>query len=135
MTVLNAYALWQLGRMYYLNRKTMKKSWERPKPKEGQGTTLNLELNICTTTSSIDSKASPFTFEDDTKSKIDSSISSGNHMVAVPCVNCHLLVMLHKSSPACPNCRFVQPSVPVMLQTPPRRLDAIKPQETLSLLH
>ncbi|GJN28148.1 hypothetical protein PR202_gb16237 [Eleusine coracana subsp. coracana] len=122
------------GRMYYLNRKTMKKSWERPKSMEEQGT-LNLELNISTTPSSIDSKASPFTFGDDIKSKTTSSISSGNHMVAVPCVNCHLLVMLCKSSPACPNCKFVQPSVPAMPQTPPRRLDAIKPLETLSLLH
>lgn len=120
--------------MYYLNRKTMKKSWDRPKSKEEKGT-LNLELNISTTPSSTDSKASPFTLGDDTNSKFSSSISSGNHMVAVPCVNCHLLVMLCKSSPACPNCKFVQPSVPEMPQTPPRRLDAIKPLETLSLLH
>ncbi|KAL6660635.1 hypothetical protein ACP70R_001670 [Stipagrostis hirtigluma subsp. patula] len=121
------------GRMYYLNRKTMKKSWVRPNPKEEQGT-LNLELNISTIQSSFDGKANPFVVANDTES-MSSSISSGGHMVAVPCVNCHLLVMLCKSSPACPNCKFVQPSVPVMPQTPPRRLDAVKPLETLSLLH
>ncbi|BAT13649.1 Os11g0294400, partial [Oryza sativa Japonica Group] len=48
-------------------------------------------------------------------------------------------VMLCKSSPACPNCKFVQPSVPApaMPRTPPRRrLEAtVKPLETLSLLH
>ncbi|XP_062183095.1 protein CURLY FLAG LEAF 1-like [Phragmites australis] len=121
------------GRMYYLNRKTMKKSWVRPKSMEEQGT-VNLELNISTTPSTFDGKASPTTIADDTKS-MSSSITSGSHMVAVPCVNCHLLVMLCKSSPACPNCKFVQPSVPAMPQTPPRRLDTIKPLETLSLLH
>ncbi|TVU25773.1 hypothetical protein EJB05_28282 [Eragrostis curvula] len=121
------------GRMYYLNRKTMEKSWERPKSKEEQDT-LNLELNISTTPTSTDSKASPFFFADDTKSMVN-SISSSDHMVAVPCVNCHLLVMLCKSSPACPNCKFVQPSVPTMPQTPPHRLDTVKPLETLSLLH
>ncbi|KAL6875723.1 hypothetical protein ACP4OV_013236 [Aristida adscensionis] len=117
------------GRMYYLNRKTMKKSWVRPSTKDEQGT-LNLELNISTTQSNFDAKATPVAVTDDTK-----SISSGGHMVAVPCVNCHLLVMLCKSSPACPNCKFVQPSVPVMPQTRPRRLDTVKPLETLSLLH
>ncbi|XP_062197847.1 uncharacterized protein LOC133900661 [Phragmites australis] len=117
------------GRMYYLNRKTMNKRWVRPKSMEEQGT-LNLELNISTTPSSFESKGSPITVANDTN-----IISSGGHMVAVPCVNCHLLVMLYKSSPACPNCKFVQPSVPMMPRTPPRRLDAVKPLETLSLLH
>lgn len=119
------------GRMYYLNRKTMKKSWVRPKEEQGA---LNLELNISTIPSSFDCKVrSVAVADDDTKSI--SSICSAGHMVAVPCVNCHLLVMLCKSSPACPNCKFVQPSVPAMPQMPPRRLDAVKPLETLSLLH
>ncbi|AQK58063.1 WW domain containing protein [Zea mays] len=106
------------GRMYYQNRKTKNKSWDRPSSKEEQGT-LNLELGISTT---------PDTFK---------SHTSGGHMVAVPCVNCHLLVMLCKSSPACPNCKFVQPSVAGMPKTPPRRrLETVKPLlETLSLLH
>lgn len=118
--------------MYYLNRKTMQKSWVRPRYKEEQQGTLNLELNISTTPSTFEGKASQNHNNSISKSK---SITSGGHMVAVPCVNCHLLVMLCKSSPACPNCKFVQPSVPAMPQTPPRRLDAIKPLETLSLLH
>lgn len=105
--------------MYYLNRKTMEKSWVRPSSKEEQA--LNLELNISTPPSTFGGKVSDY-----------KSVSSGGHMVAVPCVNCHLLVMLCKSSPSCPNCKFVQPS---LLQTPPRRLDAVKPLETLSLLH
>nr|CAB3491489.1 unnamed protein product [Digitaria exilis] len=123
------------GRMYYLNRKTMKKSWVRPRSNKEEQSTLNLELNISMTPSTFyDGKASPVA--DVNKSMNSNSITSGGHMVAVPCVNCHLLVMLCKSSPACPNCKFVQPSVPVaMPRTLPRRLDAVKPLETLSLLH
>lgn len=30
-------------------------------------------------------------------------------MVATVCTHCHMLVMLCKSSPACPNCKFVHP--------------------------
>lgn len=30
-------------------------------------------------------------------------------MVATVCMRCHMLVMLCKSSPACPNCKFVHP--------------------------
>ncbi|OUZ99336.1 hypothetical protein BVC80_715g35 [Macleaya cordata] len=30
-------------------------------------------------------------------------------MVAVVCMHCHMLVMLCKSSPSCPNCRFMHP--------------------------
>ncbi|OEL24680.1 hypothetical protein BAE44_0014301 [Dichanthelium oligosanthes] len=123
------------GRMYYLNRKTMKKSWVRPRSNKEEQGTLNLELNISTTPSTFDGKASPITVVDDAKIMNSARIASGGHMVAVPCVNCHLLVMLCKSSPACPNCKFVQPSVPAMPRTPPRRLDAVKPLETLSLLH
>ncbi|KAL5203699.1 hypothetical protein ABZP36_008570 [Zizania latifolia] len=114
------------GRMYYLNRKTMRKSMV--KPKEDQGTALDLELNISTIPSATfdDGKAS---------SAVTGDEASSSYMVAVPCVNCHLLVMLCKSSPSCPNCKFVQPTVPAMPRTPPRRLEAVKPLETLSLLH
>ncbi|KAF0895917.1 hypothetical protein E2562_017561 [Oryza meyeriana var. granulata] len=126
------------GRMYYLNRKTMRKSWVRPMVE--QGNTLDLELNISTIPSTFgDGKASSGAVveEDDTRRGGSGGVGSAGPMVAVPCVNCHLLVMLCKSSPACPNCKFVQPSVPAMPRTPPRRLEAatVKPLETLSLLH
>ena len=132
--------LWQSGRMYYLNRKTMKKSWVRPRStKEEQGT-LNMELNISTAPSTFDSKASRVAAADDARSMSNCGVASGGHMVAVPCANCHLLVMLCKASPACPNCKFVQPSSVPPPASPrravhPRRFDAVKPLETLSLLH
>lgn len=35
--------------------------------------------------------------------------SEQHEMVATVCTRCHMLVMLCKSSPACPNCKFLQP--------------------------
>lgn len=107
--------------MYYLNRKTLKKSWIRPKEQA-----LNLELNIATLVNS-DVNASLGSAALDEPKK---HASSGGNMVAVVCANCHLLVMLCKSSPSCPNCKYVH-----SLQPPPRQMEAVKPVETLSLLH
>ncbi|RZR85966.1 hypothetical protein BHM03_00013053 [Ensete ventricosum] len=105
--------LWQSGKMYYLNRKTTKKSWVRLEEKS-----MELELNISTFGSS------------ETKKQCS---SSGSSMIALACVNCHLLVMLRKSSPSCPNCKYVHslPPPPPPLQ----KLEPVKPLETLSLLH
>ncbi|KAF8754008.1 hypothetical protein HU200_011557 [Digitaria exilis] len=133
------------GNMYYLNRKTLKKSWVRPREQS-----VNLDLNI-STAAIVDSSArgvvaAPGEDAEPTKRHVASAVSSGgNNMVAVPCANCHLLVMLCKSSPSCPNCKFVQPLAPAtphhQAAPPPpppahRRLHAtVKPLETLSLLH
>ncbi|KAH9624468.1 hypothetical protein KSS87_008158 [Heliosperma pusillum] len=46
-------------------------------------------------------------------------------MVATACMKCHMLVMLQKSSPTCPNCKFVHPPY----QTPS---DLFKPKLSLS---
>ncbi|CAL4903666.1 unnamed protein product [Urochloa decumbens] len=129
----------QSGRMYYLNRKTLKKSWVRPREQS-----VNLDLNI-STTAIVDASAGSFATPDEdaepTKRPAGAVSSGGNNMVAVPCANCHLLVMLCKSSPSCPNCKFVQPLAPAtpraaVPQPAYRRLDAtVKPLETLSLLH
>jgi len=45
-------------------------------------------------------------------------------MVATACMKCHMLVMLCKSSPTCPNCKFVHPPY----QTAP---DLFKPRLSL----
>ncbi|KAF8725427.1 hypothetical protein HU200_019948 [Digitaria exilis] len=135
----------QSGQMYYLNRKTLKKSWVRPREQS-----VNLDLNI-STAAIVDSSArgvvaAPGEDAEPTKRHVASAVSSGgNNMVAVPCANCHLLVMLCKSSPSCPNCKFVQPLAPAtphhQAAPPPpppahRRLHAtVRPLETLSLLH
>lgn len=100
----------QSGRMYYVNRKTMKKTWEWPKEQK-QAHQLNLELNISTTGGHF--------YEDrhHKKHHHPSSSSSppqpsngagGENMIALPCSNCHLLVIVSQTSPSCPNCKFVQ---------------------------
>lgn len=33
----------------------------------------------------------------------------GEEMIATVCTRCHMLVMLCKSSPSCPNCKFMHP--------------------------
>ncbi|KAH7681136.1 Thioredoxin-like fold-containing protein [Dioscorea alata] len=111
------------GRMYYLNRKTLKRSLTRPKEQK-----LDLELNISNFSGSMERTGSASS--DDLRKQ---SSSSGN-MVAVACANCHLLVMLCRSSPLCPNCKYMHPLLPKQ-QTPSRGIEAVKPLETLSLLH
>ncbi|WOL11659.1 hypothetical protein Cni_G20423 [Canna indica] len=119
----------QSGRMYYLNRKTLKKNWIRP-PKEQE---LDLDLNISTFTS-LDEKCHSSSrlanLDQQPKNKQQNSCS-GNSMVAVVCVNCHLLVMLCKLSPSCPNCKYVHSTLP---SSPPRKVEA-KSSETLNLLY
>ncbi|XP_047094323.1 uncharacterized protein LOC124706696 [Lolium rigidum] len=125
----------QSGRMYYLNKKTLKRSWNRPKE---QG--VNLELNMSTTPMNVvvldgNTGAAAATLSQ-AGTKRGTVVSSGENMIAVPCANCHLLVMLCKSSPSCPNCKFVQSLAPAAPQVANRRLDAtVKPLQTLSLLH
>ncbi|XP_074589000.1 uncharacterized protein LOC141844920 [Curcuma longa] len=109
------------GNMYYLNRKTMKKSWMRPKERS-----MDLDLNI-----------SVFPFSEGkatyTAQEMNKQCSSSNNMVALVCVNCHLLIMMFKSSPHCPNCKYLH-SLPLQ-DVSHHNLEAAKPLETLSLLH
>ncbi|KAF3337914.1 WW domain-containing protein [Carex littledalei] len=114
------------GRMYYVNRKTLNKTWTRPKDLD-----LNLDLNMSAYPDSDDNGGytSPNPYPNRQNSWSGSHGSSGDSdsdgMVAVVCVNCHLLVMLSKASPYCPNCKF--------LHSP--NIETVKSLETLSLLH
>ncbi|KAG6479522.1 hypothetical protein ZIOFF_062988 [Zingiber officinale] len=99
----------------------MKTSWMRPKE-----ASMELDLNI---------SALPFSEGKETypDQEMKQGCSSGGNMVALVCVNCHLLVMMFKSSPLCPNCKYLH-----LLQSQDvsrRNLEAVKPLETLSLLH
>jgi hypothetical protein len=116
----------QSGKIYYLNRKTLKRSWVRPKEEQ----TLNLELNISTMTTP-EGNTKLITTEDPKR-----IMCPAGNMVARACANCHLLVMLSKSSPSCPNCKFMNSLIPVTLQPrAPLRIESVKSLETLSLLH
>ncbi|XP_058089129.1 protein CURLY FLAG LEAF 1-like [Magnolia sinica] len=109
------------GRMYYLNRKTLKKSWNWPKDQK-----IDLELNISTLSNSDGNSAT--VVEDANK-----NYNTSSNMVAVACLKCHLLVMLCKSSPSCPNCKYLH-SLPTQ-QSPRPKISTTKTLETLSLLN
>ncbi|KAK1290821.1 hypothetical protein QJS10_CPB18g00444 [Acorus calamus] len=95
----------QSGRMYYLNGRTLKKSWDWPRDQK-----LDLELNISPSSIFADQttkiiSASTRSSEEARKIRT-TNISHTTNMVAVACIKCHLLVMLCKSSPSCPNCKY-----------------------------
>ncbi|XP_021911161.1 uncharacterized protein LOC110824995 [Carica papaya] len=97
------------GRMYYVNKKSLRRSWSYPKEKK-----LDLELNISTNPNFTGQQK--LVVEDDNQQ--NSSTGSGSNMVALPCMNCHLLVILFKSYPSCPNCKYVHAlSPPPQTQT------------------
>ncbi|KAH9623981.1 hypothetical protein KSS87_010099 [Heliosperma pusillum] len=49
-------------------------------------------------------------FDDSKENVVNNSKEDGEaEMVAAACMRCHMLVMLQKSSPTCPNCKFVHP--------------------------
>lgn len=139
----------QSGKMYYLNRKTLRKSWTWPMEKK-----LDLGLNI-TTHQLSDCKSQKYCSSDallqlevrgkeldtNTKKYMNSSSSSGS-MVALACLNCHLLVILSKSSPSCPNCKYVHSLSSLNHRRhhdhqadPNPKVSAIKSLGTLSLLN
>ncbi|KAK9742598.1 hypothetical protein RND81_03G184800 [Saponaria officinalis] len=96
--------------------------------KSSEEETLTMMKKPC---SSLPSRASTDLFKN-LSSKIEKKSSSDNtnddqaaEMVATACMRCHMLVMLQKSSPTCPNCKFVHPPY----QTPP---DLFKPRLSLS---
>ncbi|KAH0460692.1 hypothetical protein IEQ34_011355 [Dendrobium chrysotoxum] len=83
----------QSGRMCYLNRRTLTKMWNRPYKEQK----LDLELSIMPAISkkSVEKTDEKQVYSDDSS------------LIAIVCVNCHLLVMLYRSSPFCPNCRHM----------------------------
>lgn len=99
----------QSGKVYFLNRKTSTKSWKRPL-REGkeEEAHLDLRLNISSNFSGDDScSEQPCSKQVTAQEVAVGSSSSSNMMVALACLNCHLLVILSKSCPCCPNCKYV----------------------------
>ncbi|XP_054799690.1 uncharacterized protein LOC129304078 [Prosopis cineraria] len=90
-----------------------------PAPPSSTQISLDLELNL-TFDQSQRSKAVHLKINEKQKDSGDKSHSEGDHreMVATVCMRCHMLVMLRKSSPACPNCKFMHPPD----QNPPKFL-------------
>lgn len=78
----------------------------------GDPLSLDLELNL---------NSQSMRNGGESKKKSDGAWKQGHgcpqqEMIARVCMQCHLLVMVLKSSPTCPNCKFIHP---IDLQTPP----------------
>ncbi|KAJ7957350.1 WW domain [Quillaja saponaria] len=117
------------GRMYYMNRKTLRKSWNCPKDQK-----LDLELNISSHSNSPEEDNSSASSPRADSKKRQYSSSSTSNMVALACLNCHLLVILSKSSPSCPNCKYVH-SLPMQQAPAPLKASGVKPLNTFSFLN
>ncbi|XP_062104949.1 protein CURLY FLAG LEAF 1-like [Humulus lupulus] len=132
------------GEMYYLNRKTLRKSWNWPIQMEqaAAAAALDLELNMSSFSEDHHNRmngfSDPMIMKRQSSSAGVSSFNNNNNMVALACLNCHLLVILSKSSPSCPNCKYIHslPSVSHQNCSPaPSKVAAVKSLNTLSLLN
>ncbi|KAF5740227.1 hypothetical protein HS088_TW11G00293 [Tripterygium wilfordii] len=115
----------QSGKIYFYNTKTHIRTTKDPRGNQeaentGDHMSLDLELNL--------QSGSPERFMDSCRyskknsegvARSPSWLAVGGdqeEMVASVCSRCHMLVMMSKSSPACPNCKFLHPPD----QSPPR---------------
>ncbi|XP_023524779.1 uncharacterized protein LOC111788613 [Cucurbita pepo subsp. pepo] len=107
----------QSGKIHFYNTKTRKRTSMDPRSKletspGGDPLSLDLELNL---------NSQSMRNGGESKKKSDGAWKQGHgcpqqEMIARVCMQCHLLVMVLKSSPTCPNCKFIHP---IDLQTPP----------------
>uniref|UniRef100_A0A7N0USA7 WW domain-containing protein n=1 Tax=Kalanchoe fedtschenkoi TaxID=63787 RepID=A0A7N0USA7_KALFE len=158
------------GKMYFLNRKTLKRSWDRPMANDKHHDhlqKLGLELNISSPAAAqainkpkpasvltknshskkweVIGKGEAFQMarkHDHLHSPLLANYSNNkeqmlsdnnNNMVAMACLNCHLLVIVSKTSPTCPNCKHVHSVPPAQQISPAATKPTIKPLDTLSL--
>ncbi|XP_023002678.1 uncharacterized protein LOC111496462 [Cucurbita maxima] len=122
----------QSGKIHFYNTTTQKRTSKDPRDKldidddvEGdesnEDMSLDLELNL--TCESLD-KNNNQTTQGGRRAIGGMFGSSENYkqqteMVAAVCMRCHLLVMMCKSSPECPNCKFInspEQTSPAMLK-------------------
>ncbi|CAN1253283.1 hypothetical protein LINPERPRIM_LOCUS8274 [Linum perenne] len=95
--------------MYYMNRKTSRKSWNMPPNHNNEDDRdLDLELNI--SSSNNNNNHANSSTDNNNKLLVGTTDSSCN-MVALACSNCHLLVIVSKSAPSCPNCKYIHSSL------------------------
>ncbi|KAK2375618.1 hypothetical protein QL285_076499 [Trifolium repens] len=115
-----------------LNMKTQESKRECPLPEKSSLGQISLDLELNLTCESLKKKdeSNYDNFEKKRKinlvnelsisknkkdSNVPSWLSSSNgdddykEMIATVCMKCHMLVMLCKSSPSCPNCKFMHP--------------------------
>ncbi|KAK1441589.1 hypothetical protein QVD17_07598 [Tagetes erecta] len=119
------------GQIHYYNTRTHKKTSMDPRSSQEppKNMSLDLELNLpCGSSSDHTTKHHHVA---DNFSKCKTPIKNRNsapswlaleggdqqqEMMTAVCKKCHMLVMMSKMSPSCPNCKFMHPPN----QTPPR---------------
>ncbi|XP_077213678.1 uncharacterized protein LOC143848595 [Tasmannia lanceolata] len=114
------------GQIHFYNMRTHKRTCRDPRQSPETPTSkpmsLDLELNLpCDPLDSPGRNSSDLSKEFKQQRNHNSSglLSRSSswaslegdreEMVAAVCMRCHMLVMLHKSSPVCPNCKFMHP--------------------------
>ncbi|XP_058096798.1 protein CURLY FLAG LEAF 1-like [Magnolia sinica] len=129
----------QSGKIHFYNtrtqRRTCKDPRESPEPQDLHPMSLELKLNLPCESIEAHANGKENQMKHHPNSPHDSGDSSKNsspprttnssglsrslswvsfdadhqEMVAAVCMRCHMLVMLCKSSPSCPNCKFMHP--------------------------
>lgn len=100
----------QSGRIHFYNTRTSERTTKVPRssttthaPPAETSISLDLELNLgCdsppTAKLTRHNRNDKVLLQEDTEPR---------EMVAAACMRCHMLVMMSKSSPSCPNCKFL----------------------------
>jgi hypothetical protein len=124
----------QSGQIHYYNTKTHKRTWKDPRadpelraapPAEEEddeesvncapeeGLDLDLNLNFEPKPRRVVIKVNrPKPPPADRPRPAVEPVDDGREMVPAVCVRCHMLVMMCRASPACPNCKFLHPPTP-----------------------
>jgi hypothetical protein len=139
----------QSGQIHYYNTRTQKRTWKDPRgepeyraaaeEEEEEDSAnycappgLDLELNLTfeprravaherkRPNPPAANKATHDRRRQPAEEAEDSSSGSSREMVAGVCMRCHMLVMMCRASPACPNCKFLHaPSRPAAPEPEP----------------
>lgn len=108
----------QSGQIHFYNTRTHKKTCKDPRSSPRPSLNLELNLNLtCNPSSTKEQVDQQEQTNHDNTSKKSSFCSPSwisldvnrQEMVAAVCMRCHMLVMMFKASPSCPNCKFVHP--------------------------
>ncbi|PRQ21419.1 putative WW domain-containing protein [Rosa chinensis] len=105
----------QSGQIHFYNTRTQMKTSRDPRrstpePPTTNHMSLDLELNLrCDSKPHSDISANSFgeLFKNNSSRLGLDQLDHDQEMLATVCMRCHMLVMLCKSSPACPNCKYM----------------------------
>lgn len=124
----------QSGQIHYYNTRTQKRTLKDPRgepeyraaaaegEEEEESTNcappgLDLELNLTFSPRRAlagpeKKRPKPTAPATDRRHQLPTEAEDSREMVAGVCVRCHMLVMMCRANPACPNCKFLHPPEP-----------------------